>query len=521
MITEILSNKPIFWIYLTILGLVSILLAGYATSTYGAGVGTDGAIQMSTADNLLKGDGLVDFTGTPFVRWPPLYPILLAALSRLTGLDTFTIGWYLNVLLLGVIVWLGGALLYQCFNDEPLWAFLGSLVIASSVSLLSVVANIGTDPLFMALTISFLLVANVYLATGLRWSLFGMALLACLASLQRLPGVTLIATGAILILYTNRKSITRGILQSALFSVLTFLPLAGWSVLHNYVQNRTLAGVYLFVDTLPFFNLQNSLQKIVHWFVPYFVAARVPTFLIIGLPVLVLLLISRRPDWIRWGNRLFHPPVLSSLILTGLYYAFIILTINSVDTKFPFYDRYYIVILAPILVLIFATVQELVIFRVKQRPNLARLVVIIVFALWLIYPVFSVYKYVGLARAKGDVTYNRYNTRAMHQSNIVRVLQDIGKEDGQTIYSNYQAAAWFYTRKNVSESPRGSILEKINVDNLLKTYQGWPWDKPGYLVWFLPNDYKHVLGPQNLARLADLELIYKDKDGEVYRVRAR
>jgi len=162
-----------------------------------------------------------------------------------------------------------------------------------------------------------------------------------------------------------------------------------------------------------------------------------------------------------------------------------------------------------------------VIFRVKQRPNLARLVVIIVFALWLIYPVFSVYKYVGLARAKGDVTYNRYNTRAMHQSNIVRVLQDIGKEDGQTIYSNYQAAAWFYTRKNVSESPRGSILEKINVDNLLKTYQGWPWDKPGYLVWFLPNDYKHVLGPQNLARLADLELIYKDKDGEVYRVRAR
>jgi hypothetical protein len=521
MIAEILSNKRIFWIYLTILGLMSILLAGYATATYGAGVGTDGAIQMSTAGNLLQGKGLVDFTGSPFVRWPPLYPILLAALSRLTGLDTFMVGWYLNVLLLGLIVWLGGALLYQCFSDEPLWAFLGSLVIASSVSLLSVIANIGTDPLFTALMLLFLLMANRYLATGGGWSWVGMALLACLASLQRLPGVTLIATGAILIFYTNRKNITRGILQGALFSVLTFLPLAAWLVLYNYLQNRTLAGGYLFVNTVPFFNLQNSLQKIVHWFVPYFVSAHVPPSLIVGLPVLALLLVSRRQDWMRWGNRLFHPPVLSSLILTGLYYTFIILTINSVDTKFPLYDRYYIVILAPLLVLIFATVQELVIFRVKQRPNLARLVILIVFALWLIYPVFSVYKYVRLTRVEGDVTYNLYNTRALHQSNIVRVLQEIGKEDGQTIYSNYQAAAWFYTRENVSESPRGSILEKINVENLLKTYQGWPWDKPGYLVWFLPNDYKHVLGPQNLARLAELELIYKDKDGEVYRVRPR
>ena len=496
-------------------------MAGYATSTYGAGVGTDGAIQMSTADNLLKGEGLVDFTGTPFVRWPPLYPILLAALSRLTGLDTFRVGWYLNVLLMGVIVWLSGALLYQCLKDEPLWAFLGSLVIASSVSLLSVVANIGTDPLFAALMLSFLLVANRYLATGGRWNWFGMALLACLASLQRLPGVTLIATGAILIVYANRKSISRGILQGGLFAVLTFLPLAAWTVLHNYLQNNTLAGVAIFFDTDPFFNLQNSLEKFVHWFVPYFVSARLPTFLIIGLPLLALLLVSRRQDWMRWGNRLFHPPVLSSLVLTGLYYAFVILTINSVDTKFPFYDRYYIIILAPLLVLIFATVQELVIFRVKQRPNLARLVVIIVFALWLIYPVFSVYKYVGLARVEGDVTYNLYNTRAMRQSRIVQVLQEIGKEENQTIYSNYQAAAWFYTRENVSESPRGSILEKFNADALLKTYQGWPWDKPGYLVWFLPNDYKHVLAPQNLARLADLELIYKDKDGEVYRVRAR
>jgi hypothetical protein len=521
MITEILSSKRIFWIYLAILGLVTILLAGYATSTYGAGVGTDGAIQMSTADNLLKGEGLVDFTGTPFVRWPPLYPILLAALSRLTGLDTFRVGWYLNVLLMGVIVWLSGALLYQCLKDEPLWAFLGSLVIATSVSLLSVVANIGTDPLFAALMLSFLLVANLYLATGGRWNWFGMALLACLASLQRLPGVTLIATGAILIVYANRKSISRGILQGGLFAVLTFLPLAAWTVLHNYLQNNTLAGVAIFFDTDPFFNLQNSLEKMVHWFVPYFVSLRLPTFLIIGLPLLSLLLVSRRQDWMRWGNRLFHPPVLSSLVLTGLYYAFIILTINSVDTKFPFYDRYYIVILAPLLVLIFATVQELVIFRVKQRPNLARLVVIIVFALWLIYPVFSVYKYVGLARVEGDVTYNLYNTRAMRLSRIVQVLQEIGKEENKTIYSNYQAAAWFYTRENVSESPRGSILEKINVDALLKTYQGWPWDKPGYLVWFLPNDYKHVLAPQNLARLADLQLIYKDKDGEVYRVRAR
>jgi hypothetical protein len=515
------SKKRIFWIYLALLGLLSVLLAGYTTSTYGSGVGTDGAIQMSTADNLLKGRGFIDYTGAPFVKWPPLYPVLLASLSRLTGLDTFAVGWYLNLLLMGVIVWLSGALLYDCFKGELIWAYLGSLVVASSVSILSVVANIGTDPLFIALTLACLLVADRYLVGGGQWSLIGMGLLACLASLQRLPGVTLIATGAILILYMHRHHIVRGILLALIFSVLAVLPLAAWMIVHNYIQNRTLAGVYIFARTVPLFNLQNSLDKIVHWFVPYAVIARLPSLAIIGIGFLVLALVSRRKDWKRLADRLLHPPVLASLIFSVLYLAFLVLTINSDDTKFPLYDRYQIVIFVPVLILIFATLQALVIERLENRRDLARLVIVAAFALWMIYPFYSLYKYVGATRLEGEVTYNLYNTRSMRQSEIVRVLQQIGNESGQTIYSNYQAAAWFYTRDNVTESPRGSIMSKINVDALLKAYQGWPGDKPGYLVWFLPNDYKHVLGPVDLARLAELDLIYKGKDGEIYRVRAR
>ena len=43
----------VFWIYLIVLGLLCCGLALYATDTLGPGVGTDGAIQVSTADRLL------------------------------------------------------------------------------------------------------------------------------------------------------------------------------------------------------------------------------------------------------------------------------------------------------------------------------------------------------------------------------------------------------------------------------------------------------------------------------------
>ena len=105
-----LSFPPGRW-----LGLVFILLT---ISKYGAGVSSDAARNLSTADSLLAGKGFVDMLGGPFILWPPLYPLLLAGLSLLTKWNTFQAAWYLNVALYPVNIWLSGWLLYVIFKEK-------------------------------------------------------------------------------------------------------------------------------------------------------------------------------------------------------------------------------------------------------------------------------------------------------------------------------------------------------------------------------------------------------------------
>src|SRR5512142_173279 len=133
-----LSRDAKFRGFLAILCALGVVLVLITTSRYGAGVSSDAARNLSTADSLLQGKGFVDMLGQPFLLWPPLYPALLAGLSLITGLGTFDVGWYLNVVLLAVNIWLSGWLLYLIFRDKPYFAVFGSLVILLSRSLLRI-----------------------------------------------------------------------------------------------------------------------------------------------------------------------------------------------------------------------------------------------------------------------------------------------------------------------------------------------------------------------------------------------
>ena len=81
---------------------------------------SDAARNLSTADSLLAGKGFVDMVGSPLVLWPPLYPILLAGLSLVTGLRTFQVAWYLNVALYGTNIWLAGWWLFAAFRRQTI-----------------------------------------------------------------------------------------------------------------------------------------------------------------------------------------------------------------------------------------------------------------------------------------------------------------------------------------------------------------------------------------------------------------
>ncbi len=146
-------SKNRFLTFLIVLSVIAVFFGALATSRYGAGVASDSVRYLSVAQNLLNGKGLTIHRGDPLLSWPPLYPIVLALLSFITQLDVFTAGWYFNVLLLGLNLFLSGVIFYRVFSDKPLYAYLASLFVLLSMSALRIHATISSDAFYLTLTL--------------------------------------------------------------------------------------------------------------------------------------------------------------------------------------------------------------------------------------------------------------------------------------------------------------------------------------------------------------------------------
>jgi hypothetical protein len=108
-----------------------------------------------------------------------------------------------------------------------------------------------------------------------------------------------------------------------------------------------------------------------------------------------------------------------------------------------------------------------------------------------------------------------FNNRTYREMDIVAEMQKIRRAQPNAIfYSNYSDAVWFYTRKPVSPS-------LIVSEDQETTQVSWPFEQPGYLIWFEPNEYKHYLAPEKIAEFANLDLVFEGEGGKIYYVQGR
>jgi hypothetical protein len=518
--TPITFSKNSFWIFLSALALLAILLCGIVTSKYGAGVSSDSTKYLSVAQNLLDGNGLVDHKGAPLLSWPPLYSIILAGLGLLTGLDVFVAGWYFNVFLLGLNVFLSGILFQRVFSEKLLYAHLASLFVFLSLSSLRIHADISSDPFYLTLTLGFLIAVEDYIRKHSYRAFAWMVLFSVLAPLQRYVGLAIAVTAEFVILIENRKSIRTLLRDGFILGFLSVLPIAWWLIVHNMVMHGSLWGLSSQpVDVGE--NISLALTKMLHWFVPY-LAFLMPVLTRPWLPLGVLALFLFLMNWNHrehgraWVQSLTGPTVYPILIYAAVYFTALAWTVITQDHRDLFSDRYYVILLVPISIFMFLTFDKLVLPHLHFSPRQIQTTLILVFALWAIYPIYSTGEYLSEASLEGEPSgANMFNNRMYREMPIVAEMQRLRVEQPQeTFYSNYVDAVWFYTRRQVA------LLPFVN-DDPVTTYSGWPHDKPGYIIWFEPNEYKHYLAPQKIAEFADVTLIYEGKDGKIYHVQAR
>ena len=516
-------RKNEYWFYLVCLAIVLMVLGAVATGRYGAGVSSDSVKYLAVAQNLLDGNGLYDHRGWPLMSWPPLYSMMLAGLSWLTRLDVFVAAWYLNLLLIGLNLLLSGVIFQRAFVDKPLYAYLGCLFIFLSISSLRNHATVGSDAPYLTMTLVFLIALDDYICKRSYWAFAWLVLLSALAPLLRYVGMAFAVTALFVILVEQRKTMRVLWRDGPVLGLVSALPIFWWLVIHNIMTYGSLWGGYDqpgLVDVNQ--NIQLALTKMLHWFVPYLsflMPLLMRPLLVLGILALFLILINlrSRANWLDWFRVSLQPTIYPMLIYALVYFFAVALTIITSDHRYLNSDRYYFILLVPTMVLVFITFDRLVKPHLKFSERQVTGAALLFFLAWSVYPIYGLREYLSEAQERGEPSdYNLFNTRAYHEMPVVVEMQKLRQADPDTpMYSNYVDAVWFYTRKPALLSPvRGT-------PDLAATYAGWPYDKPGYFVWFKPNEYKHYLSPQELSQFSDVELIYSDPSGDIYYVSAR
>ncbi|MGH7858784.1 MAG: hypothetical protein ACREQY_15770, partial [Candidatus Binatia bacterium] len=220
-----------------ILGVVGAAVVWISTGRYGPGLTPDSVGYVSAARNVAAGHGLVLYNGSAYIDWPPLYPLLLAALARTTGADPIAVARALHAVLFALVIGGTWALLARDLRVRRPLALIGAAAVLTAPPLLKASVMAWSEVLFIALVVAFLLVAGSWRRRPRTPALVGMSVLAALGCLTRYAGIAFLLTGGFVILVTRRRHWRQAVFDSLVFGAVASYPLALW-----LARNLTLSG---------------------------------------------------------------------------------------------------------------------------------------------------------------------------------------------------------------------------------------------------------------------------------------
>ncbi len=207
----------------------------------GIGVCPDGVVYTTAAENISATGKYTDFTHGPVIDFPAFYSIFLSGIIWLTGLKPLAFAPFLNAFLFAVIIYLAGNIMEQ-FEYRSKWykaAILSCIVL--SPGLLEDYSMMWSETLFILFLLLFIMAMYHYLRSGSRKALIAAAIITSLACITRYAGITVIATGGIIILVNNRLSLQKRFADGLIFGAISPLLLI-INLWRNYMVSGTLTG---------------------------------------------------------------------------------------------------------------------------------------------------------------------------------------------------------------------------------------------------------------------------------------
>lgn len=206
---------------------------------YGVGLGDDSVEYISLAKSLLEGEGFTRYYGGTLIRFPPLYPMMLAAASFFS-FDPFDIAGPLNAILVGLTIFMVGRWLKQNLLS-PLLALWGCLILMFFVPAAEIASRAMAEPAYILFAILALIQADNHIRKGANSSLMGSAIFSALACITRFAGIAIVAIVVLILLLSPRVAAKVKVKRIVIYSFISLAPVIVW-MLRTWIVSGKLAG---------------------------------------------------------------------------------------------------------------------------------------------------------------------------------------------------------------------------------------------------------------------------------------
>ena len=502
------------------------------TSNYGPEWDHDSFDYISTAENLIAGNGFEDFLERPYAGGGPVYPLLLAFFGPL-GIDPVDTGRFINIIGFGLIILLTGYQLKTCIKIRIL-AWIGSVAVMTSYTLSLISTHLMTDTLYMLIMLLALIQMWKFLKSeGSPRSLALSAGFTALAIATRYVGVAILFTGIILILMKRGFKISRKLGYTALYGIISLIPLGIWMI-----RDSLSSGIFGQFDS---YQPQSSLMDYLKHFSNLFISLTLPLrswgdgfiYLFVTVTCLIIWRITQRRK---------HPNTKSNAILSisdsqsyglsfllfGLFslisLVILILVMSNLSEAYQLPDRHLLAIYMSVIIMALVLL-DLLLHRLARKQTTVYLILVCLISTGILVSI-SLSVRLNIDRARALATYTQPELFEIYgYSRDMELFSYLRSNpvDGQ-IYSNGNILLYQFTDlplENVIRDDGGGLYSCIAW---IQELSGFP--EPSYIVYLTdyPTELEKSLNYCNIPEIefnpnvqGYLERIVETPEGTVYR----
>jgi hypothetical protein len=391
------------------------------------GVSPDSVTYIETAQSLLDGKGF--FPGSrPMTHFPPVYPLLLSIFGYFYHGDILQAGRLLCALLYSVNLALIGSAVWKCTHSLLATFFSVALFLGSS-PIQYVHSMIWSEPLFIVLTLSAILLFERYIINESWCTLAWVALMAGLAMAARYAGAPLLPALIFAILLCSHLPMRARIKSSIFLFLIASIPIFSW-MLRNVLSAQT---AFSRTPAIHYFTASHAkwlIQTLHDFALPISTPLWIKAFyLFIAAVFFIFASITLRGTTFTGET---HPPAASVLPATCTLFAmayllFLVVSVSFFDAAIPMDFRLILPAFLALAITVFSLIWSISKIR-SQRLIRYSFILFLLLSFSL-----NLNSAVLLARYSHETGWG-YSSREVQQSELLKYLENY--PDDLKIYSN-------------------------------------------------------------------------------------